>query len=391
MIGLVLGFLVSAVTSGQSGNGYDDYLRASRSFVSDSAAWKEVNSLERNRGSADFGVKVRQVATRFEQSYQLVVAGNAKPVSLPSDVAFDDSRQIGDDTYFRTLVALCGLRSEAMFAAGRPDEGYESLLTGLMLSRNRQRLQTGYFAISGFANLVGVLTRWPMDYPPSLAESRAIQGAMTEMLQPSDFGARWERETEVFDRDLAGSLTGLKKELGTETEGMSEGEIRSLGEDVLARMKQELPRIEGMNSMGDLQLLKSLDGFANLSESGSAVEKQIEARKWMMMNSMAQEIGARTYFRILRVMGLVWEYRWAHGKLPETLSELSSADVVDPLTGKPFGYEVKGGTFDVWSAGYRSSGEIRIGPGLKMVQLPAGQPAPPAANFLRSRRGQIPL
>lgn len=54
---------------------------------------------------------------------------------------------------------------------------------------------------------------------------------------------------------------------------------------------------------------------------------------------------------LARLACLLAEYKLAHGAYPPTLESIGGADVIDPLTGKPFLYRVEGTEFRLYSPG----------------------------------------
>jgi len=60
----------------------------------------------------------------------------------------------------------------------------------------------------------------------------------------------------------------------------------------------------------------------------------------------------RSKLYLLALHALIHKYRWEHAALPGSLDELHRADfTIDPMTGKPFTYVVKGDTYTLSGMG----------------------------------------
>ncbi len=180
------------------------------------------------------------------------------------------------------------------------------------------------------------------------------------------------------DRDLRSLLQDLLEieAMAPPIEQVLAADHRAIESDPLSQAPDLKDRLLGLTPeqiahdlryQRDEALLLARKGYAHVLAATEPPSHQlprlprtefIEILRKLFRSAVADDFGIRCHLRGTQVLVAVELYRRSHGKPPQSLQHLASLDidgdrlsVIDPLTGEPFIYEVRGDEYLLYSIG----------------------------------------
>ncbi|HRF61069.1 MAG TPA: hypothetical protein PLH94_14285 [Fimbriimonadaceae bacterium] len=372
-------------------NGYEEYLRAGKIVASESykayARWMVELQGGETPKSVPAGMKADAsildardaLRSRFGKALDLVRAGNAKPIFDPSTEAdfttlfdhladFKSIARLGtgvaysDFAHGRASVANDLLLDLLQFANGISGGNLISFLVGIaceaivtaVYARHIDRL-----SVSDLAK-VGTWVEGRLGAPPTFlgAVESELRGSVRAVEQIFT-GTR----AEIIDAFSA--TFGDEKTISDRLLKLSERDLRSVGkiaQSQIERSIQEQLRFLRLSEANWISLPDEEPEPPIGDDSVGKIADEISSSVIPLSASVAKSAALRrTQLRLLRLHALVLRYRWEHDRLPALLSDaVVKADLVDPITGQAFQYEVREGTYRLYSKGWAGSGEIEL-------------------------------
>ncbi|MBS1714143.1 MAG: hypothetical protein JST30_07375 [Armatimonadetes bacterium] len=358
-------------------NGYEEYLKACdlfRSQVGDQV-WEESQMVR--AGDLGWLNTHRAVSNKASQAIETVRAGNDKPVSDPR-TGYRLTTTVPELVYFKNLTRVMVVRATVQFADGQPRDAVRTLDGALRFSSGVQETGVLINFLVGIAmqsivlrgyndNLSRLplpdlerLARSPIGKDDSTAARSCLQREATSIQTMFDELARDRTKTEDFlandPADDSETSNGIKR-LKSLPDSEFVAAVQAAKAGTLARIK----RIDAI--LGSPEPRWS--GLISQFESGEANDKSpvgILSESFALGSQiLAAELKRRMQLRLFRVHVLVRRHRLMANKLPDTLDQLGDQNLtVDPLTGKPFVYEVSGDTYQLYSRGTEQTGRIDL-------------------------------
>lgn len=386
MTGLALGLVMAVVTGGQYSaaqqkyvrtvlpevtgrNGYEEYVMATAPTVDDAKWQAGLRSPGGGRGQAGYLEGLRSVVAANQRAYQLVVQGNAKDVVYPQVDALNLDLQLPELGEFRNLTYLFPDKAEYEFASGQPTAAYSTLGEGLIFARKVQNAGLYIHTLVGLAMTSVVLSSVDFSVPPDMASCQKLENVCGIVLAQTDFAQQLRAETKLFKRaaltkdDMSRrTLLGLFYESEDEAKGVTDQQLEDLYGQLSGRLDELTTFLASVQGKDEKGLVDAATTLGRRSDSEVLVEKAVGVYQDQSVALLRSEAMVRTWYRLLQLTAMVWEYRWSYGQFPASLDDLKAADKTrDSFTGRNYEYRVEGGKFEVWSAGYGDLGEIHIG------------------------------
>lgn len=349
-------------------NGYEEYVMATAPFYGD-AKWQETLRLPGGgRGKPGYLEGLRSVVAANQRTYQLVVQGNSKPVIYPQLATNDLFTLMPELAQFKKLMYLFSDKAEYEFATGQPLAAYQTTMEGFDFARNVQKSGPFLSFNVGTAMLASMMSQVKFEVPPDYKSCQGIVARCDKILKPANFEPILESEMGSIDKALRSNdpdQIAMLKVLAVDDDDDSElstDQLRTAFGNVLDRMTNFQGVIKQAGSLNEKALLDLAVQFEPQGGSEIPSEKLVDQYKGFFTDVMKQEAILRTWFRLLRLSAMIWEFRWTEGKFPDSLDDLVAGEMaVDSFTGRDYEYKLKDGRFEVWSQGYRDVGEIHIG------------------------------
>lgn len=348
-------------------NGYEELLRAA-DLVESSRLWKRV---EQQGDAATLAEKRRVLQDKpIAQALALVRQGLNKPVFSPRE--FDKltyETLLPELGPFRSLARLLKLQQYVFLADGKTPEALGNARQGLRLGRVVQTdtLISGLVGIAISTICVRSLGNH-LDQLSARDCETLFQISLEWLQQPSLHMKMLEMERDHARRNLALIREDLKKRGLPAVQGLFD--LSAEEQANAAPILEQLKSPEGIERLA-AEADRKLDAFFerqlaetrkprweraypdpkqidDSSPSGWAVKLMAPA-----MNRVDDAYGREeAHVRVLACHAAIRRYRWEHGKLPGGLEELNLGELaVDPFTGRPLQYEVKGIRYRLTSVG----------------------------------------
>jgi hypothetical protein len=304
------------------GNGYDELvaagvaLRTSKRFAAAQSA------------DATLGAKREALADRpVIRALALLRRGLARPVSLPRDAApiTDRFPQMAD---FRSLARLLAMQQYVMFADGRVADAIGSARLGMGLARAVQTdaLITGLVGLA----ISSLTLRTLGDHLDQMSarDCELLYQVCREWLsQPDLFPRVLEAERDVARRSLPDTLPDRQAAVE---------QLERVFTRILVEAKKPTWQRSPVEAPDD-------------NSPGGILISQVVAPLTQVSNSYTHE---QAQIRLLACHAAIQRYRWEHDRLPANLTELNLGDLaIDPFTGEPLKYTVRGSRYELTSAG----------------------------------------
>jgi len=327
-------------------------------------------------------LKVRQEEVRvFQRAWDLVGDGNEKPCYLPSTMLpstfpiVSIGRSISKLGRDFAYVAASDGRSDLMVdyltrVLTFLDNSCRSSFMAALVSVSNQAAVCGDFA----DNLDRI----------SMQDAVRIEKATSSLLseRPSfleAFDAAFRNDAANVDRAIrsAANLAG-----GSSKDRTEQRMVRVMHGMSSADVEQMIGRVQKSILDTGLQFTSRFSSpeetwlsiYANSQEPRDPeIENQADAEElwtshWtppFVTNPMtvARVLICRAKLRLLRLHSEVILFRWNHNRLPRNVEELALPEgyAFDPVSKKPFVYEVKGKNYRLYSLGAKETGPIDLG------------------------------
>jgi hypothetical protein len=303
-------------------NGYDALvaagvaLRASKRFA---AAQGAEATLAAKRAALEDRPVIRALA--------LLRQGLAKPVFLPRDAAPITDR-FPRMAEFRGLARLLAMQQYVMFAEGRVADAIGSARLGMRLA---QAVQTDTL-ITGMVGLaISSLTLHTLGDHLDQFSSRdcelLYQACQEWLRQPDLYPRVLEAERDFVRRSLPDTLADRK----AAEQQLDQMFIRMLTEWKKPAWQRSPVEPRDNNGPGGILISQAVAPLTQVSHSYTREQAQM---------------------RLLACHAAVRRFRWEHDRLPSGLVELNLGDrAIDPFTGQPLKYTLRGKRYELTSAG----------------------------------------
>ncbi len=313
---------------------------------------------------------------KFSNAIHWISEGNRKGVTSPR-------REISVDTTFpeyagfRLLARVDANKAHVEFADGRTSSAVKDLLEGLKFSQNffgTSRLSSlvsigsQTIVFSEFENHLSQLSNGDaMDIDRSCKAMLSQPLALKDLLRMeyqawiNDLDTIFEKPEILFVDDKDKSFVNQIAHISpSERENIKPLIVSGLD----ARMGEEMRRFDGPET-GWMLRDQSPDPVASksdLSISNLALivvnALQGKAIKTQYANAVAK---GRIQLRLLRLHAQVIEYKWQHNKLPTKLEDFAKDHAgFDPIANEPFHYELKDGSYRIYSMGIPGLGRMEL-------------------------------
>lgn len=348
-------------------NGYEELLRAA-DLVESSRVWKRV---EQQGDLATLAVKRRVLQEKpIVQALALVRQGLNKPVFSPRE--FDKltyETLLPELGPFRSMARLLKVQQYVFLADGKTPEALGNARQGLRLGRV---VQTDTL-ISGLVGIAisTICVRSLGDHLDQLSArdcETLFQVCIEWLQQPSLHANMLAMERDHAKRNLALIRDDFKKR------GLPAlQDVFGLDKDEWANAAPILDQLKSPESIDRLaaEADEKLDAFYERQlaqtrkprwERSYSDPKQYDDASpsgWVVkslapaMNRVDDAYGREeAHVRVLACHAAIRRYRWEHGKLPGGLAELNLGELaIDPFTGQPLQYEIKGRRYRLASVG----------------------------------------
>jgi len=411
------GSLLSRVVPIPTGkNGYEDYLRAAD--MAGKQLWGSYeNWLGYRQSVGSTGVRadeevsvppippgvnpdmsdlaVRKIANeRLGGAYEIIRVGNLKAV-------YDPRRDLSVETMFPEfaqfkMLAKIGInKAYVEFSEGRTDQAVGDLLEGLKFSRSifggtliSSLVSIGMQAIflSEFQRHLGQL---------SYSDARLIDRTCKSLLDtPYPLVETYKREYSLAVNSVDHVIDNPSLVLEDEIEKAFGPAIQNLSEPDKHQLKGLV--LQGLQSRYDALLQE-------LNEPGSSLvrgrdpqdpptaldDKSVSNLALAMLNALRSKSGnlqihraiarGKVQLMLLRLHAKVIQYHWQNYRWPTKIEEFADASSgIDPYSEQPFHYELKEGSYRLYSTGVPGFGPIE----LKYRPLPTPQDSGPVPPLL---------
>jgi hypothetical protein len=362
-------------------NGYEEYLKAADILNSKSykefKAWNSSGDLHPqvkapsglSNSSTPLARKIYEVRT-YGDALKLITAGNAKRTLRGQNVLMTELSRFGD---------LCDLVIDAAYVAyakgdwkGGTDQLTNLLVFGSNVSKEYLIGQLKGSAILGkaFAACDFHKSQW------TVADCNHIIQVVEGLLnQPATIGVAVDREetfalsavdtfavpkeTELSDEDEA------EKALNLRLKSLSDSEKNQLNVLLKERLSKSFDRYRKLfmqpeylwKGGSELSPSEAVPPLNTINEVCSAMLGRSET----FAGAIPIAVKTRIQLMLLRLHAEIQKFRWAHGRLPDQLVEVSSPEErMDPLIGEPFRFERQDSGYRLYSPGNSETGVISL-------------------------------
>lgn len=350
-------------------NGYEELMAAAEALK----AGKSFEAVERGDGTLAAKRQALQDPPVI-RALALLRRGLGKPVFSPRE-EFSVESSLSEMSGFRRLGRLLALEQYVMLADGRVPEAIGCVRLGLRLGR---AAQTGP-VVTGLVGLaISALSIRPVGGhldQLSARDCELLYQVCQEWLRLPDLSPQaLEAERQFARRALA---ENWKKERVEELVGLSGQEAQPPDEES-RRARQLLPELKRLKASSpegyrDLrtQVEERFDQIyvrvqaewkkpawersgVEAPEDASLAGRLVAAMSPVAIigpacNSYTRE---QAQVRLLACHAVIGRYRWEHDRLPASLAGLTLSDLaIDPFTGRPLKYTVRGKGYELTSAG----------------------------------------
>ena len=361
-------------------NGYEDYVRAC-DVLQDGDYLKAEGWLNdlRKGGKSNLKLGKKQVEAQsylegqklvvknFSGVLDLIETGNSKPVTDPR-TDYDVVTTFPELSHFKSAAKLEAHAAYVSFAEGNTSQGVRRLLSEMMFAHNISpgliinRLVAVACESIGLAELERHLAQL------SLADAREVdQFAVAELNMPPAGVNCLQSEQAMMLKALRSiqDVPRLDVEQNADMEkqfaSLSNLEKKQLADQVASKMVQDFQQARDV-LMGPESQWKTLMADKESPRPSLVQYLSDTMGTGTICDALVRVEGIkRTQWRLLHLNAKVLEYRWLNGDLPAALADcVDSKEAVDPLSGEPFVYKLQGKTYELFSVGFASMGEIRL-------------------------------
>jgi hypothetical protein len=376
-------------------NGYEDYLRAADAVhtpaIDALLRWSPQGEPEESsRGATQEEIERvrisnqilnwrllrvrREIAEQGARALQLMKVGNAKPVYDPREKRTPETAY-PELSEFKVLMRVLAADAYVKYADGNSAAGTQQLLDGLVFA-NKVSGGSLISSLVGIASTAIVLGSFETHLRRlSLNDCKKIQAAVGSILtEPSHMlrALKFERDSasDAFAYRISNPDAGIAFGRADDAERVQT--IRSLPESAKAQLRdrflkasmaihalveEAVRRPESEWGRVDDQIQKLIGGATD-----PPTKILLEASTPHFGLALTEYAKQRTQLRLLDLHARIIEFRWIHGRLPNTLAEaVGSERSRDPLSGDLFQYELRlGNSYRLYSKGTKELGEIEL-------------------------------
>lgn len=318
----------------------------------------------------------REVARRFGRVVDLIHAGNSKPAN-PFRSTIDIDTTFEEYAQYKSAAWVLDCSAYVAFAEGASGRGVGILLDQLSFA-------TAISSETLIAYLVGraiqavALARFETQLPLlSVADAARIERYCKGYLeQPEPFIACVEGEKKFMLQSVA---KVLESESGLLSFGAEEQKLEKALKALAAAPadKQKVAQLLARKlELAYEAVLNRYRGperdWIGKVESDQIVPTEIISHEDLadylvevsmpVWDAAAQAaLRNRCQLRLLRLHAKIIEHRWRHERLPTRLGDaVSEEDILDPINGQQFQYELREGGYRLYSKGIAQTGEIEL-------------------------------
>ncbi len=365
-------------------NGFFDYIDAAEIVRAADLSELEreytelLNQPVKAKGRKERLAELRQRMARVaEQAMVRVRIGNQKQVWDPR-IKVDVTTLFPELSGFRA-VAKAG-RHAILYRLSQGDSRGAARLVadGLSFSQNIASGPLISLLVSLAADAIYLAAIEPYLMSFSEADLRVLSEAATAFLaRPPMFRRIAEAETRFY-REMFESWKDEGKKYTEEDEADQTTEyLKKLTPERIEKMAVQIMRRMALEDEKELKVLESPEAnwYAKIRLTDPPEEDFVEKEEPPPKNDqdvvdqllrlrsslfiMVEPVGIRrAQVRLLLLHTKILQYRWSYRRLPKTLAEVDAS--IDPLSGKPFRYEVNGMNYRLWSEGRGPRGEVEL-------------------------------
>ncbi len=341
-------------------NGYEEFVRA----VDDSRTIPDVNAAM--SPGATLTEKRRVInSQQAREAIELIKMGLQKPVHSPR-TAMDENTTFPELSGFRHLGRLMGIQIYVDLADGHVSSAIENLRIGLEFA-NRVQTDTLISGLVGIA-IEAIAEKSFSTHLDQLSyyDCENLLRAMQERLSDEAPGARvFTYEGNFLCSILEHNRTnmdGLIEMLNDETDDSpTSAATATLLEGIRAHPDQLSSAISSVEDKIKQNYAIAIDNLSlPMDRRKPYLQETSNSLDAMLFNSVSIDPGnivdryivSRTKLHMLALHAVIRKYRWEHGILPGSLAVLHRPELtIDPMTGKPFNYIVKGEVYTLSAVG----------------------------------------
>jgi len=319
---------------------------------------------------------IRKVANdRLGAAYDIIRIGNLKPVSDPRKDHIAESL-FPELAGFKTLAKIGVNKAYVEFSDGRTGKAVDDLLEGLKFSR-------AIFGSTLTTSLVSVAIQaiFLAEFERHLGQLSLADAVVIDRTCKSLIDQRFS-VAEIYNRDYAMTLNSLDRLLerpsflpddqnqafGPALKGLSDSDKLQLKDLVLQGLKsrydaicQKLsgPESSWIRGYEEDDPLTPLDD-KSISNLALAVVNALRSRSGNLQAQSGFAKG-RIQLMLLRLHAKVIQFRWQNNRWPGKIDEFADAKAaIDPFTEEPFHYELKEGSYRLYSTGIPGIGPLEL-------------------------------
>lgn len=341
-------------------NGMEEYIRAV-DMISDAKSAKAISELTNPETPGTLLSRSRGLAKFSDPIIKLIRQGNAKPCFDPRPI--DVETLFPEYARFRTICKILNARVYCEFAEGSAKEGVRILLDAvrfadsfpngtliselvsiasrsIMLHQIEDRF--GRFGIPE-AELLESYAKWALtnaiDFKKIVRTESQLFEDYVSKIKKGEFKAAALSALGMDDEELRSEMSKDELSLYEKLKSKSEAEMQLIFEQAVMENKNATSRVLMLFDKPERDW--SQEDF-NTSSVPSIENALVESFSVGYDHIAKFAIAKRTQLRLLIVDALIIKYFWTNGKLPVSLKELGAeGQEIDPLTERPFLYEVK--------------------------------------------------
>jgi len=297
--------------------------------------------------------------------FDLIKEGLQKPVRSPR-TTMDSSTTFPELSGFRQVGRLLSIKIYVDFADGHVGSSIETLKVGVEFA-NRIQLDTLISGLVGIAIETTIEKSFAQHLDQlSYFDCDALQEVVRDRLHDESPAARiFAREVSLMCTMLDQSRSKVGNVVHTQDIGSEDAPTSAPIRALLERLTTHPEELSAAITTVETKIKQ------NYAIATDNVSLPVDKRKpylhdtsnspdAALFNALSVEPGnivdrystCRSKLYLLALHALIHKYRWEHAALPGSLDELHRADfTIDPMTGKPFTYVVKGDTYTLSGMG----------------------------------------
>jgi hypothetical protein len=335
---------------------------------------QKVKAKGRNERLAELRQRMARVA---EQAMVQVRIGNQKQVWDPR-TKVDVTTLFPELTNFRSVARAGKYAIVNRLSQGDSRGAARLVADGLSFS---QHIASGplislLVGLAADSIYLAVIEPYLMSF--SEADLRVLSEAATAYLaRPPMFRRVAEAETRFYREMFESWKDQGREDVEVEEADQTTEYLKNLTPERIEKMAVQIMRRMTIEDEKELKILESSEAnwytkirltdtlaedFAEKEEPPPKNDQDVVDQLLRLRSSlfiMVEPVGIRrAQVRLLLLHTKILQYRWSYDRLPNTLAEVDTS--IDPLSGKPFRYEVNGMNYRLWSEGRGPRGEVEL-------------------------------